>query len=85
MSGINEAIVENATLDMFRSLGYHTIYGPEIGPGGEAEERSGWDEVLLTQRLNDAVARINSDLPQDAVNAVVAHVLRAESQNTLSE
>ena len=85
MTGINEAIVEDATLDIFRSLGYHTIYGPEIGPGGEAEERSGWGEVILTQRLNDAVTRINPDLPQDAVNAVVAQVLRAESQNTLVE
>ena len=85
MTGINEAVVEEATLDIFRTLGYHTIYGPEIGPGGGAEERSNWDEVILTQRLNDAVARINPDLPQDAVNAVVTQVLRAESQNTLSE
>lgn len=85
MTGINEAIVEDATLDIFRSLGYHTLYGPEIGPGGDPEERSGWDEVILTQRLNDAVARINRDLPQEAVNAVVTQVLRAESQNTLAE
>jgi len=85
MTGINEAIVENAALDIFRSLGYHTLYGPDIGPGGDGEERIGWDEVILTQRLNDAVARINPELPQDAVNAVVTQVLRAESQNTLAE
>ena len=85
MTGINEAIVEDATLDIFRALGYHTLHGPDIGPGGDAEERSGWDEVILTQRLNDAVARINRDLPQEAVNAVVTQVLRAESQNTLAE
>ncbi len=85
MTGVNEAVVEDVTLEIFRSLGYHTIYGPAIGPGGDAEERSDWDDVILTQRLNDAVARINSGLPQDAVNAVVAQVLRAESQNTLSE
>ena len=85
MTGITEGIVEEATLDIFRSLGYHTLHGPDIGPGGDAEERSGWDEVILTQRLNDAVARINPDLPQEAVNAVVAQVLRAESQNTLAE
>jgi type I restriction enzyme, R subunit len=48
MTGINEAIVEDATLDIFRSLGYHTLHGPDIGPGGDAEERSGWDEVIRT-------------------------------------
>ncbi len=85
MTGINEEVVEQATIAIFRSLGYHTMYGPEIGPGGDVEERSDWDEVLLTRRLNDAVSRINPDLPQDAVNAVVAQVLRAESQSTLSE
>ena len=85
MTGINEAIVEDATLDIFRALGYQTLRGPDIGPGGDAEERSGWDGVILTQRINDAVARINRDLPQEAVNAVVTQVLRAESQNTLAE
>ena len=85
MNGINEALVEDAALGIFRTLGYHTLYGPEIGPGGDVEERSDWDEVILTQRLNDAIARINPYLPQDAVNAVVTTVLRAESQNTLSE
>ena len=85
MTGINEAIVEDATLDIFRSLGYHTVHGPDIGPGGDAEERSSWDEVILTQRLNDAVSRINPDLPLEAVNAVVTLVLRAESQNAVSE
>ena len=85
MIGINEAIVEDATLEIFRTLGYHTLYGPDIGPGGNTEERAGWDEVILTQRLNDAVARINPELPQDAVNAAIARVVRAESQNTLSE
>jgi len=85
VTGINEAIVEDAALDIFRSLGYQTLQGPDIGPGADAEERTEWNEVILTQRLNDAVSRINPDLPQDAVNIVVTMVLRAESQNSLSE
>ena len=85
MSGITEGVVEEACLDFFRALGYHTLDGPEIGPGGTAQERSSWEEVVLKARLTDAVARINPELPASSVDAVVATVLRAESQNAMAE
>ena len=85
MSGVTEGMVEEACLGYFRDLGYRTLYGPEIGLGGTAQERSSWDEVVLRGRLRDAVARINPDLPAASVNTVVATVLRAESQNAMSE
>jgi type I restriction enzyme R subunit len=85
VSGISEGVVEEACLDLFRALGYRKLHGPEIGPGGSAQERSSWDEVVLSGRLRVAVARINPDLPAGSVDAVVARVLRAESQNVLAE
>ncbi|CAB4584412.1 unannotated protein [freshwater metagenome] len=85
MSGITEGVVEDACLEYFRALGYHTLYGPEIGPGGQAQERSQWDDVVLVGRLRDAVGRINPELPAAAADAAVAKVLRAESQNAMSE
>ena len=85
MSGIAEGVVEDACLDYFRALGFHTLYGPEIGPGGSAAERTAWDEVLLVGRLREAVARINPSLSAEAVGSVVATVLRAESQNSMAE
>jgi len=85
VSGITESVVEEACLDWFRALGYATAYGPDIGPDGLHEERSSWEDVILVGRLRDAVARINPALPHDAVDQVVATVLRAESQNPLAE
>ncbi len=85
MSGITEGVVEEACLEFFRALGYHTLYGPEIGPGGAAVERSSSEDVVLTARLRDSVARINPNLPAASVDAVVATVLRAESQNAMAE
>ncbi len=85
MSGITEGMVEEACLGYFRALGYHTLYGPEIGLGGRAQERSSWDAVILTGRLRDAVARINPDLHSSSVDAAVTTVLRAESQNAMAE
>ncbi|MFN8027969.1 MAG: type I restriction endonuclease subunit R [Acidimicrobiia bacterium] len=85
MSGITESVVEEACLKWFRALGFSTAYGPELGPEGSAEERSSWEDVLLVDRLRDAILRINPDLPHLAGDQAVATVLRAESQNALAE
>lgn len=85
MSGITEGVVEDTCLEYFRALGYHTLYGPEIGPDGSAPERGAWDEVVLVGRLRAAVARINPTLPAGVVDDVVKVVLRPESQNALAE
>jgi type I restriction enzyme R subunit len=85
VSGLGEDVVEQACLDLLRALGFSTVYGPDIGPGGDHQERSSWDEVILIGRLRDAVTRINPELPAASVDAVVATVLRAESQNEMAE
>jgi len=46
VSRITEGIVEDACLDFFVDLGYGVLHGPDIGPGGNAEERSSWDQVI---------------------------------------
>jgi type I restriction enzyme R subunit len=53
--------------------------------GRRRPERAGWDEVVLRRRLRAAVERINPQLRPDAVDGVVATVLRPESQNPLAE
>lgn len=85
MSGITEGIVEEACLDYFRAIGYRALYGPDLGLGGVAQERTGWDQVVLMGRLKAAVGRINPGLGPDAVSSVVATVLRAESPNPIAE
>ena len=85
MSRITEGVVEDACLEFFAELGYDVLHGPDIGPGGSAQERSTWDQVILTGRLRDAVGRINPGLPSSSVDAVVAQVLRPESQNSMAE
>jgi type I restriction enzyme R subunit len=85
MTGLAESDVEEAALGYFASIGYQTLFGPDIGPGGVAAERSDWSEVVLHGRLRAAVERINPWLPPQSRDEVVAKVLRAESQNPLSE
>jgi len=69
--GISEGIVEQAALDWFRALGYATLAGAVLAPGGAAPERRSYDQVVLTGRLRDAALRINPALPTGVVEQAV--------------
>ncbi len=68
MVPFNEDTVEQAALDWLRELGYAAQFGGDIAPGEPAAERSSYDEVLLLDRLRDALARINPDVPPAALD-----------------
>ena len=84
MSGFDEAVIEAAALDYLREIGYSTEFGPNLGPGGIAEERSSWDEVYLLERLRAAARRINPD-HAGLVEEAIKRLRRAESQSELVE
>ena len=83
--GITEGDVEEAALEYFRVLGYRTVAGPVVAPDGIASERKSYDQVVLLGRLRDAASRINHELDASVVNQAITQLLRAESQNLLSE
>lgn len=84
MPVFNEAIVEEAALDYLREIGYATEFGPNIGPGGIAQERASWDQVYLLDRLLTAGHRINP-AHVDLVDDAILRLQRAESQSELLE
>ena len=57
MTSLTEADVEAAALEWLAALGWQTPHGPDIGPGGPAEERANYGAVVLERRLRDALAR----------------------------
>ncbi len=63
-----ESIVENATLDWLKELGYEIGHGPEIAPGEPAAERDGFGDVVLSKRLHTALRKLNPTLPAEALD-----------------
>ena len=63
-----ESELEAATLEWFEELNYNIIFAPNIAPDGEYPERVDYADVILKERLKDALARINPTLPQDALD-----------------
>lgn len=63
MTTLTETDVEEAALDWLRGLGWQTAHGPDIAQNGAASERADYGDVVLAQRLRDALTRLNLDLP----------------------
>jgi type I restriction enzyme R subunit len=75
MSLIDESMAEQAALDWFEELGYQRVFGPDIAPQGAEQERENYKQIVLTDRLLTALARINPHIPasilEDAARQVV--------------
>jgi len=78
-TSITESDVEDAALSWFQELGYAILHGPEITFEGLFAERSTYQEVVLHQRLKDALARLNPSIPNDALEQAFRNVTIPES------
>jgi type I restriction enzyme R subunit len=77
-SALAESDVEEASLEWFKDLGYDILNGPTIAPGELFAERTSYGEVVLKGRLRPALARINPQLAEPAVDDAIGKVLRVE-------
>ncbi|MGE5481551.1 MAG: type I restriction endonuclease subunit R, partial [Bacteroidota bacterium] len=75
---VTESLVEQAALAWLESLGWAVKQGPAISPGELAAERSDYREVVLGQRLRDALARLNPNLPPEALEDAFRRVTQPE-------
>ncbi len=64
---VSEAEVEQVALEWLSSLGWQTAYGPEIAPDTPGAEHDDLTQVVLEERLRDALFNINPGLPASAL------------------
>jgi len=74
-----ESTVEDAALEIFEGLDYTILHGPTIAPGEMFAERASYGDVVLVKRLREALARINPQIPADALEDAIRKVIRTES------
>lgn len=85
MAFLSEAAVEQALLDQMRSLYYSIEREEDIGPDGRRPERESHDEVVLKNRFENAVTRLNPNLPLEARQDAVRRVMQSELPSLLEE
>ncbi len=80
---MTEAEVEQWAIDTFGELGYSYRFGPDIGPEGDSPERVSYSDVLLRDRLRNALHRLNPNLPQDAVEEAFRKIANPEAPSLI--
>ena len=81
----SESQVEEAALEWLAGLGYAVLYGPDISPDGSMPERGSYDQVLLTVRLREALARLNPHLSAEMLEEVLRKVQQSETPSLIEE
>ena len=78
-----ESQLEEATLEWFEELGYEIVFAPEIAPEGEYPEREDYSDVILSERLKEALVRINPKLPNEAIEDAFRQIIIPQSPSLL--
>ena len=91
---ITENIIEEFAIELLERLGYQYIYAPDIAhdlpvrdrtqTGGERPERNSYEDVLLTERLQNAIRRINPKVPIDSQEEALKEIQRINSPELIA-
>lgn len=82
MAVISEENIEQFVIMEFSKLGYQSINGKDISPDGSMPERE-YNEVVLKNRLQEAISKFNKNIPYEAQDEALRKVLRSDSPNLL--
>jgi type I restriction enzyme, R subunit len=85
MSTFTESVVEDAALAWLAALGYAVAHGPDIAIGGTAPERNDPNcrDFILAGRLQGALARLNPDLPAEALDEALRKLMRVDAPSLI--
>ncbi|WP_454642190.1 type I restriction endonuclease subunit R [Bradyrhizobium liaoningense] len=85
MTAFTESVVEEAALDWLTRLGYAVLHGPDIAEAEAVAERdaSGYRDVMLDARLRLALARLNPDLPNEALEDAHRKLARLDAPSLI--
>ncbi len=84
MSRITENTIEDFSIQLLEGLGYSYIYAPNISPDSDNPERPSYEEVLLSERMANAVRRINPSVSADSQAEALKEVQRINSPELLA-
>lgn len=78
MISIFESDIEEFVIELLQNQGFEYL-----APEKQEMERAGLGEVVLKNRLQDAIDRLNHSLPEDAKEQALRQVLNLPSQNLM--
>ena len=72
---MTEDQLEQETLGWLADVGYSSVFGPDIAPDGTAPERANYQQVVLIERLRQALQKLNPAIPAPAREDALRQIL----------
>lgn len=79
LENFTEDLLEQAAIEIFEELGYNYAFGPDIAFDGNSPERNNYKDVILEQRVKDALFSINRHLPEEALEEAYRKIITFNS------
>jgi type I restriction enzyme R subunit len=83
VTALREEAVELAALSWFELLGWRTVPGDYLAPGGPSGARTDYRQAVLEPELRSALATLNPDAAPAMIDAATRSVLVVPSQDLL--
>ncbi|MCY6354376.1 type I restriction endonuclease subunit R [Clostridium sp. ZS2-4] len=74
-----EDLLEEAAIEIFQEMEYSYVFGPDIGHDGDKPERNNYRDVILEQRVRDALFNLNRHLPEEALDEAYRKIITFNS------
>ena len=84
MPPLHESDIEQMLIELLKAKGYQYLYGPDIAPDGDNPMRLSFEDVVLFDKLEKAVKRLNPSLPWLVQDEVVKTAMRISSPDILA-
>ena len=84
MTKLLESDIEQMAIEQLQAKRWEYLYGPDIAPDGEAPMRAAFDEVVLREKLERAVVRLNPSVKDEVRDEAIKTILRIASPDTLA-
>ncbi|HFE38808.1 MAG TPA: type I restriction endonuclease subunit R [Gammaproteobacteria bacterium] len=82
---LTEDDIEKMLLAQFETLGYQHLSDSVAGPDGSSPERAAYSDVILSKRLEEAVNRLNPDIPVEARHDALKKIFATETPSIVEE
>ena len=83
-SSLTEDEIEQYQLQLLQNLGYAYHHGYDLQPEGKDQERENFGEIVLKDRLQQAIHRLNPTIPADALNQAQREIFNIASSDLLN-
>ncbi len=83
MNKLTEEQIENLAIELLQNQGFDYCHGKDIAPDSDNPLRGNFDEVILKPILQDAINRLNPNIPNMAKDDALNQVLRVFSPDLM--